>query len=547
MVMLGKKLFYIIALVMCLGCNKENADLLVYNGDIYTVDDDFSKTGAMVIRSGKILATGAADELRKLYNAADEKDLMGNAVYPGFIDPHCHFYGYGLTLRQADLVGSHSPQEIIARLKQHRDEYPSAWILGRGWDQNDWENKIFPDKKLLDNEFPDLPVYLVRVDGHAAWVNSKALELAGIQRSTRIGGGEVVYDGNGATGILLDNAMALVEKLIPPESRQDQVQAFLSAERNCFAVGLTGVGDAGLDRDIVMLIDSLHRSDMLTMRIYAMLNPNDDNMAQFISKGVYLTDRLSVRSIKLFADGALGSRGALLIQPYSDKPDTRGIQVAGPEYLTRICQVALDKGYQVNTHCIGDSAVRTVLGIYGNILTAGNDLRWRIEHSQVVHPADFVLYGRHGIIPSIQTTHATSDMYWAEERLGPERIPYAYAYRTLLEQNGWLPNGSDFPVESINPLYGFYAAVARKDMKGYPPEGYHMEESLSREQALKAMTIWAARSCFEEKNKGSLEPGKVADFVVLNRDIMKSAENEIPGTEVVLTVVDGKTVYSKKL
>jgi predicted amidohydrolase YtcJ len=545
--MQGKKIFYIIALVMGMGCNKENADLLVYNGEIYTVDDVFSKTSAMVIRSGRILATGTTEELRKLFNAAEEKDLMGNAVYPGFIDPHCHFYGYGLTLRQADLVGSQSPQEIIARLKQHRDDLPSPWILGRGWDQNDWENKKFPDKILLDKAFPDLPVYLVRIDGHAAWVNSKALELAGIQSNTRVGGGEVIVDGNGPSGILLDNAMALVEKIIPPASRQDQVQAFLTAERNCFAVGLTTVGDAGLDRDIVMLIDSLHRSGKLSMRIYAMLNPGDDNMAQFISKGVYLTDRLSVRSIKLFADGALGSRGALLIQPYADKPDTRGIQVAGPEYLTRICQVAMDNGYQVNTHCIGDSAVRIILGIYCSLLPEGNDLRWRIEHSQVVHPADFVLYGRHGIIPSIQTTHATSDMYWAGERLGPERILHAYAYKTLLEQNGWLPNGSDFPVESINPLYGFYAAVARKDLKGYPPEGYHMDEALSREQALKAMTVWAARSCFEEKKKGSLEPGKVADFVVLNRDIMKSAENEIPGTAVIMTVVDGKTVYSKEL
>jgi len=541
-----KKLIYIIALGMGLGCNKENADLLVYNGVIYTVDDGFSIAGAMVIRSGKILANGTAEELRKLFNTADEMDLQDNAVYPGFIDPHCHFFGYGLTLGQADLVGSHSPQEIIARLKLHQEKHPSAWILGRGWDQNDWENRKFPDKTILDKEFPDLPVFLVRVDGHAAWVNSKALDLAGIQGNIRVGGGEVVYDVNGTTGILLDNAMTLVEKLIPPASRQDQVQALLRAESNCFAVGLTTVGDAGLDRDIVMLADSLHRSGILTMRIYAMLNPNDDNMAQFISKGVYLTDRLSVRSIKLFADGALGSRGALLIQPYADEPDTRGILVTGTEYLTRICRVALEKGYQVNTHCIGDSAVRIVLALYGGFLPAGNDLRWRIEHSQVLHPADFVLYGRHGIIPSIQTTHATSDMYWAGERLGPERIPFAYAYKTLLEQNGWLPNGSDFPVESINPLYGFYAAVARKDLKGYPPEGYHMEEALSREQALKAMTIWAARSCFEEKYKGSLEPGKVADFVVLNRDIMKADEKEIPGTEVVMTVVDGKIVYSKE-
>jgi len=534
------------SLAMILGCKKNSTDLLVYNGVIYTVNEGFSTAEAMAIRSGKIIALGTSVKLKKDFPGAQAIDLRGRAVYPGFIDPHCHFYGYGLTLRQADLTGSLSTVEITERLQKHRQQNPSAWILGRGWDQNDWKKKEFPNKSMLDKLFPDVPIYLTRVDGHAAWVSSKALDMAGIDAGTTVKGGEILTDAKGVTGILLDNAMALVEQLLPPAGRDDQIKALLNAETNCFSVGLTSVGDAGLDRDIVLLIDSIQQCGVLNMRVYAMLNPSEENISRFINKGVYHTDRLNVRSVKLYADGALGSRGALLTAPYADDPENSGIQVSSTELLTRICKLAFDKGYQVNTHCIGDSAVRLILAIYSGFLPEGNDLRWRIEHSQVLHPDDFTLFARYGIVPSIQTTHATSDMYWAEERLGPERIKYAYAYKTLLGQNGWLPNGSDFPVESINPLYGFYAAIARKDLKGFPPDGYRMQEALSREQALKAMTIWAARACFEEKSIGSLEPGKVADFVVLNKDIMKAEEKTIPEAKVVMTFMDGKVVYSEK-
>jgi hypothetical protein len=338
--------------------------------------------------------------------------------------------------------------------------------------------------------------------------------------------------------------MALVEKYLPAISEDAKLRALQMAERNCFAVGLTLVGDAGLDKEIVMRMDSLQRSGKMKMRVYAMLNPTQENIDHFINKGIYHTDKMNVRSVKLFADGALGSRGALLIDPYYDDPKNRGIQVSTTEFLTRICKLAYAKGYQVNTHCIGDSAVRLMLGIYSGILTESNDRRWRIEHSQVVHPDDFILYGMYGIVPSVQTTHATSDMYWAGDRLGQERLKTAYAYKTLLVQNGWLANGSDFPVESINPLYGFYAATVRKDLKGYPPEGFRKQESLSREEALRAMTIWAAKACFVETITGSLEPGKVADFVVLDRDIMKAEERAIPTTRVLETWIDGVQVYS---
>jgi predicted amidohydrolase YtcJ len=523
---------------MIVGCRKD-AELLLYNGIIYTVNNQSDIVTAMVILDGHVIATGNEASLRKEYKARRETDLKGQPVYPGFIDPHCHFFSYGLTLRQADLSGTASTGEIADRLVQHVKLNPGQWVLGRGWDQNDWQIKKFPTKELLDSLFPDTPVYLARIDGHAAWVNSKAIALAKIGKDTRVVGGEIILDQHGPTGILVDNAMALVEKLIPPATRDEKIQALLKAQTNCFAVGLTSVGDAGLDKEIVELMDSLQKKDSLHMHINAMLNPSKENIEFFVEKGIYETDRLTVRSIKLYADGALGSRGALLKKPYADDPSSRGLQVSETKYLGEICRLAYNKGYQVNTHCIGDSAVSLVLQIYSSVLPENNDLRWRIEHAQVVDPGDLELFKRYAVVPSVQTTHATSDMYWAKDRLGPVRIAYAYAYRSLLEQNGWLPNGSDFPVESINPVYGFYAAVTRKDLQGMPAGGYHMEQALTRAEALKAMTIWAAKASYGEKERGSLEPGKNADFVVLDRDIMKVPEDSIAGARVLETWISG--------
>jgi predicted amidohydrolase YtcJ len=526
---------------MSVGCRKD-ADLLLFNGSIYTVNNQSDIVGAMIITDGRVIATGSESDLRKEYSALREIDLEKRPVFPGFIDPHCHFYSYGLALRQADLSGTGSTREIADRLVQHAALSPGKWVLGRGWDQNDWQIKKFPHKELLDSLFPENPVYLVRIDGHAAWVNSKAIALAGIDRGTRIEGGEIVLDHQGPTGILIDNGMALVEKLIPPATREEKIQSLLKAQSNCFAVGLTSVGDAGLDKETVELMDSLQKKDSLRMHINAMLNPSRENIDHFVNKGIYETGRLTVRSVKLYADGALGSRGALLKMPYSDEPSGRGLQVSETKYLEDICRLSFEKGYQVNVHCIGDSAVSLILQIYSAFLPEHNDLRWRIEHAQVVDPADLEMFKRYAVIPSVQTTHATSDMYWAKDRLGPVRITHAYAYRSLLEQNGWMPNGSDFPVESINPVFGFYAAVARKDLKGMPAGGFQKDQALTREQALRAMTIWAAKASFGERERGSLEPGKNADFVILDRDIMKVSEDSITGAKVKETWVRGKSI-----
>jgi hypothetical protein len=478
------------------------------------------------------------------YKARKIIDLNHQVVLPGLIDAHCHFYGYGLGLRQADLTGTRSVDQIIDRLKKHRVEKPATWIIGRGWDQNNLPGKEYPHRSMLDTHFPDIPVCLTRIDGHAVYLNSLALRMAGITGDSTINGGDILTDADGPTGILIDNAIALAEKHIPLPSMDEAATAFLDAQRKCFAAGLTTVADAGLDRDNILLIDSLQQHGELKMRIYAMLNPTNENLEYFVKgKMPYVTPFLAVRSVKLYADGALGSRGALLLEPYADDPGNYGIGIETEDYYHRMCRIAYENGFQVNTHCIGDAAVRLMLSVYGAVLKGNNDLRWRIEHAQVVQPSDLPLFTRFSVVPSIQTTHATSDMVWAADRLGPQRIRYAYAYKELLHCLGWLPNGSDFPVESVNPLLGFYAAVTRKDLSGNPPHGFLPENALSREEALRSMTIWAARACFEENTRGSLETGKMADFVVLDRDIMTADEKDLPGTRVVATFLNGEMVF----
>ncbi len=526
---------------------KEQADLIIYNAIIYTCDSAFTTAESFAVKDGKIIETGTTKEILRKYQTDQMIDAYGKFVYPGFYDAHCHFLGYGLNKQLlCDLSSSKSAEEAVNELVQFAKKNNSQWIQGRGWDQNQWESKEFPDKNTLDSIFPDKPVFLIRVDGHAAWVNSRALEIAGINKNTEVKGGKILFNNGQPNGILIDEAMELVRQHIPKPDKETKMKALFRAQQDCFSYGITSVADAGLSVDEIMIIDSLHQSGQLEMRMYVMLDPASEGAVDFIQSGIYLTDRLSVRSIKLYADGALGSRGACLLDDYSDDPGNRGLLVTMPDQIRTQAETAKQYGWQVCIHAIGDSANRVVLQTYADILGGPNDLRWRIEHTQVVHPDDFDLFGRFNIIPSIQATHATSDMYWAEKRLGTERIQQAYSYKKLLEQNGWLCNGTDFPIEQINPFLTFYASVARKDVHGFPEKGFQIENALSREEALLSMTSWAAKAGFEEKLKGSLESGKVADFVILDLDLMKIDLHWIPEMEVFATYSSGKCVYQKE-
>ncbi|TKC01041.1 amidohydrolase [Pedobacter cryophilus] len=525
--------------------SKKHADLIVQNGKVYTVDDQFSMAEAFAVVDGKIVELGSSAAILAAYDAPEIIDAKGKAVFPGFIDAHAHFLRYGQGLQNANLVGTTSWGQILTQLQAFADENKEGWIIGRGWDQNDWQQKEFPDKSKLDILFPNRPVMLSRVDGHAVIANQAALDLAKIVAGQKLTGGEVVTKNGKLTGLLIDNAVDLVTKVVPPLTSNQNKEALLDAAKNCFAVGLTTVDDCGIDFTDVNFIDSLQKAGDLKMRLYVMLSDAQKNYDFLFKNGKIKTDFLNVRSFKVYGDGALGSRGACLLSPYQDAPGNSGFLLSNAQHFKEAAKKIAEHDFQMCTHAIGDSANRTILKIYADVLKGKNDKRWRIEHAQVVNPNDFKLFGDFNIVPSVQPTHATSDMYWAKDRLGNERVKSAYAYQQLLKQNGWLPLGTDFPVEDINPIYTFYASVIRKDLQQIPAGGFQMENALSRKEALQGMTIWAAKANFEEQEKGSLEKGKFADFVILDQDLMTVQENNLPKTKVIQTYIGGKNVYKK--
>ncbi|MBC8314600.1 MAG: amidohydrolase [Bacteroidales bacterium] len=537
-------LVFLSTLLLTNSCTmKKHVETIVYNAKIYTMDESKPTIEAFVIDRGKVIETGVKEALLATYSPKNQLDAEGLTIFPGFIDAHCHFYGLALGLKWIDLVGCSSFDEVIERIGNTDSIEQATWITGRGWDQNLWRKKVFPSKERLDALYPDQPVVLVRIDGHAVLANQTALDIAGITTNHIFSEGEVEIINGKLTGILSENAADHLRRIIPKPDENQAIELIKQAEEQCFSFGLTGVADAGLENRTLKLLDSVTQQEVIKIHIYAMIEPSPENIDDFMTKGPYITDRFHICSVKLYADGSLGSRTALLKQPYSDDPSKIGIQVTSPDSIREICQLAYDNGFQVNTHCIGDSATRVLLDIYGEYLKGDNDRRWRIEHAQVVDPADLILFEKHSIIPSIQATHTTSDMYWAGERLGPIRIQWAYAYRDLLNQNGWLANGTDFPIERISPLLTFYASVARQDEEGYPAGGFQIENGLTREEALKSITIWAAKANFDEHDYGSLEPGKWADFVILDKDIMEIPLSEIPDVKVLKTFSHGEQVY----
>lgn len=536
------------AMLVCsfylISCNsKEPVDLLLINAKVYTVDAAFTVTEAIAVKDGRIVATGTSADLQAKYEPKETLDAGGQYVYPGFIDAHAHFVGYAQSLQNVDLTGTESWQAILDRLLAYAKTHPEGWITGRGWDQNDWPVKEFPNNSELNRLFPDRPVLLGRVDGHAAIANDAAIELAGLKPGQQLTGGDIEVKNNQLTGILIDNAIDLVSMHIPAADDNSFRTAMKEAEKNCLAMGLTGIDDCGLNYQAVESLMAMQESGDLKMRLYVMLSDAPANFEYLDKKGIIKTDRMHVRSFKVYGDGALGSRGACLLEPYSDRAGHRGFLLSQPEHFDSVAAWIAARDFQMCTHAIGDSGNRTILNIYEKYLKGENDRRWRIEHAQVVNSADFEKFGRSNIIPSVQPTHATSDMYWAGDRLGTERVKGAYAYQQLLKENGWLPLGTDFPVEDISPFKTFLAAVIRKDAKGWPEGGYQMENALTREQTLRGMTIWAARSNFEEKEKGSIEVGKFADFIILDKDLMTVPEEEILKIKVQKTYLGGEKLY----
>ena len=526
--------------IIFIGCKSE-VDLIVYNGNIYTVDNDFKVANAIAIKDGLFYDIGE-NEIKNKYHSKETINLNGATVLPGLIDAHCHFYGLGLNQQVINLVGTLSFDEVVSKIKLNSN-INSKVIKGSGWDQNDWDIKEFPKKSRLDMLYPNTPVVLERIDGHAYLVNQKALDLAKITVDTKSSDGTIVKKNGKLTGILIDGPMDLIDNILPELSLNEKKQALLNAEKICFKNGLTTVDDAGLSKEIILLIDSIQKKKELKIRIYAMISNSKSNLDYFLAKGPIKTPQLNVSSVKIYGDGALGSRGATLKTPYHDDPNNYGKLITNPSELKNLATRIAEANFQMNTHAIGDSTVKLLIDTYSKVLENKKDPRWRIEHSQIIDLEDMKGFNNK-ILPSVQPTHATSDMYWAEDRVGSTRIKGAYAYKTLLNKSKVIGLGTDFPVEKVNPFHTFYAAISRKDMNGYPENGFEFENALSREETLKGMTIWAAYLNFEENEKGSIEKGKLADFIVIDRDVMSVKIDETYKTKVLKTFVSGDLVYS---
>jgi predicted amidohydrolase YtcJ len=540
-----RQLFAIVITLLCSSCINQRVDLVVHHAQIYTVNEAFATAEAMAVQDGKIVAVGTNDEILKNYQADSVVDAQGATIYPGFVDAHAHFLGYGQSLYAVDLMFANSWEEVLERVQAFVATHPgNGWIRGRGWDQNRFPGKAFPTNAELNALFPDRPVLLERVDGHASIANDKALQIAGVKAGQTMVGGDFVVVGGKLTGLLIDNAVGVVEKNVSAATKEDYKNWLTAAQKNCFATGLTTITDCGLSPNDIDMIDALQKSNDLKMRLYVMLSDKPSSYtSSYFTNGGYTTDRLMVKGVKVYGDGALGSRGAALLAHYSDQPGWGGFLLSSQAHFDSVAAKLINTDFQMCTHAIGDSANRVVLKVYEKYLKGKNDKRWRVEHAQILNPIDFDYFGKYSIIPSVQPTHATSDMYWAGDRLGAERLKGGYAFQQLLKQNGWLPLGTDFPVEEINPFKTFLAAVARQDAKGFPAGGFQMENALTREQTIRGMTIWAAKANRMEKQVGSIEVGKKADFILLDKDLMKVSTDSILQVKVLKTYSNGERVH----
>lgn len=530
-------------------------DLVVVNARIYTVDTARPVASAMAVWKGRVVFVGSDAAARKTAGSGTRiLDLHGRTVIPGMVDAHAHLVGLAMLLLNVQLAGSQTYDEVIRRVIARAGTMkPGEWIEGRGWDQNLWPEKSLPTHEALSRATPNNPVVLGRIDGHAILANAAAMRIAGITAATKDpDGGKIIRLPNGdPSGVFVDNATGLVGRSIPSTSAATLSEATVVAIAEANRWGLTGIHDAGEPRRIIDLFETLARAGRFNLRNYVMVSDDDSDVAYYTSLGAQnaLYDgHIWIRAIKTYADGALGSRGAALLAPYSDDPGNTGLLVSTPDHLEKVAEIGLKSGFQVNTHAIGDRGNRIALDAFEAALKAvpKADHRFRIEHAQVLSPQDIPRFAKLGVIPSMQASHQTSDMRWAEVRIGPERIRGAYAWRSLLKTGVIIPDGSDFPVEEVNPLISFHSAVTRQDATNWPEGGWYPDQVMTRDEALQAMTIWPAYAAFQEKVLGSLSPGKYADFVVLDRDIMRVPVTEILKTRVLATYIGGRSVYELK-
>ncbi len=528
------------------------ADLIVVGGTIHSVDDGYASPQALAIRDGRFVYVGSrAGALALRGSATEVLDVTGLTVLPGLIDAHIHLTRVGLFLAEVSLVHLRSYEEVVERTAAFARTSPDPWILGDGWDQNLWPVAAFPVHQPLSAAIPDRPVALSRVDEHAVLANARAMAVAGIDRSTPDPpGGRIVRDASGnPTGVFVDAAQALIYDKVPPPSHDQLVRAARAGIRECNRWGVTAVAEPGSnDNTLAAHVELIERDDY-PIRNYVMLSDDrsliDQHLARGIVDGAY-DGRLWTRAVKMFADGALGSGGAALLEPYSDDPKNRGLIVTPEAHVVEVTEKAIRSGFQVCVHAIGDRANRMVLDAYETALRrvgSSGDLRLRIEHAQVVAPGDIPRFARLGVIPSMQTTHQISDMRWAESRLGPQRVLGAYAWRSLLDAGVIVPNGTDAPVESVNTLRTFHAAISRQDEANQPAGGWYPAQRMTRREALNSMTIWAAHANFQEKAIGSITPGKHADFVVMDRDWMTVPAEAIMEMKIVATYFGGRRAY----
>jgi predicted amidohydrolase YtcJ len=551
----------IIIAALCLAIGQtapELADVVFKNGNIYTVNERQPHAEAIAVKGGRIIFVGSNADV-KYYEGKQTRviDLGGNTVVPGLADAHYHLAGVGAREMNLNLEGSTSLKDFLARIEARvRRARPGEWVTGRGWIETFWEPPVFPTRWDLDRVAPNNPVFLTRADGHAAVVNSLALKIAGIDKNTpNPNGGEITRDKKTGepSGMLIDRAQGLVSKHIPLPTEAESEQALLLGVKHSIELGWTQVQNAGSPYSEVERLKKLYSDGRIKLRIYeAVRGPSPDAM-RLMREGATIgafDNRFTVRTIKVVLDGALGSRGAALLEPYADY-DASGLLMYKEEELMPMFVEALKRGIQIETHAIGDRANRMILNLYEkafNLVPAGQrkirEPRWRVEHAQIVDPSDIPRFAKLGVIPSMQPSHAISDLHFAPRRLGLKRLQGAYAWQSFIKSGSIIAGGSDAPVERGEPMIEFYAAVARKDQKGFSGEGWHPEQALSREQALKLFTIWAAYAAFEENLRGSIEPGKLADLTVLSQDIMKITESDILKTRCLMTVIGGEVVFS---